>query len=420
MNVEDGNESVGSINMPTLLVETKTLRTSLTTNGRLLQPCSVSSLHFFPYGTLLIASTLGPMAPTQQSRVIRGIRQLVAQTVGEHIAHIQEQVFVATVPLTMQVAQTSQIAQQTSALAREAFHQGHLTKETNAQVRGNVENVLCAYMLQIEQMTQQQLTVVAKGLVETIACASISMEEKVRLQRGQEIAKLCADLATLKSENVQGLMNVQTVTVTRKEELKIALSNVEQQLYYEQMHREQDQRWYKKVIEEMTKKHSESALQCEMIKQQLSKKDVQVNELLQTMQHMSSKMTELKQIVAQSTRRLSQPVGNSNAPTLAEGILDARSVAQSPQYPPRWITRNIGHTAQSSRTPSCWINVDTMVNTNPTPGNSNLVAENVGIDITFQDIAFAQPMSTLGQQNVGIDAMNLQVQTQTSPTVQTR
>lgn len=96
------------------------------------------------------------------------------------------------------------------------------------------------------------------------------------------------------------MTSVQTATVTRKEELKTALSNVEQQIYHEQMRRESDQRWYKNVIEEMTKKQSESDLQHEMIKRQLAEKNAQVNELLQTMQKMNTEMTELTQQVTQS------------------------------------------------------------------------------------------------------------------------
>lgn len=80
--------------------------------------------------------------------------------------------------------------------------QAQLAKETSAQVRGDVKNVLRAHMSQNEQMAQQHLTAVAEGLVEKIARASISVEEKVRLQQGQEIVKLHIELATFKNENV--------------------------------------------------------------------------------------------------------------------------------------------------------------------------------------------------------------------------
>lgn len=147
MNVEHRNEYVGNINIPILPKQTEVTRTSLIASSRLLPPHSVLlTPRFSPYGTLPTMGTSGPMVPNQHNRVIHGIRQPVAPTIGKNITCIQEQVSTATIPLTAQVAQTSQIVQQTSALAREALHQVQVAKETSAQVRGDVENVLRVHM----------------------------------------------------------------------------------------------------------------------------------------------------------------------------------------------------------------------------------------------------------------------------------
>lgn len=87
-----------------------------------------------------------------------------------------------------------------------------------------------------------------------IALSSSTVEEIVWQEQLQEIAKLCSELAALKSENVKGLSTVQTTDVTGQAELKGVIANLEAQFDLEHSSREMDKRWYKGALEEIARK----------------------------------------------------------------------------------------------------------------------------------------------------------------------
>lgn len=73
---------------------------------------------------------------------------------------------------------------------------------------------------------------------------------------------------------------------------------MEAQLNFEHTTHESDKRWYKGVIDEMAKKYQDFTLQCAMIRQRLSEKDTQVQELLRTISEMSGSLDQMKEQLA--------------------------------------------------------------------------------------------------------------------------
>lgn len=113
--------------------------------------------------------------------------------------------------------------------------------------------------------------------------------------------------------------------------MKGVIANLESQLEFEHTTRETDKWWYKGILDEMTKRHQDSSLQRTMIKQRLSKKDAQVQELMQTIKEMSGSMEEMKNQLAQVSRGTRQSL--ERGPTFAIGIPDAGSIATTPRFP---------------------------------------------------------------------------------------
>ena len=81
-----------------------------------------------------------------------------------------------------------------------------------------------------------------------IAQASTTVEETVRQEQLQEIAKLRAELAALKSDTVEGLTTVRTADISGQTELKGVIENLESQLNLEHTSWEIDKRWYQSII----------------------------------------------------------------------------------------------------------------------------------------------------------------------------
>ena len=69
--------------------------------------------------------------------------------------------------------------QQTGALAGHALKAGQQVKKSTKQLKQQVSDVLKAYMQQIEQSMQQQLSTTTKALVKKIALSSSTVEETV-------------------------------------------------------------------------------------------------------------------------------------------------------------------------------------------------------------------------------------------------
>lgn len=262
---------------------------------------------------------------------------------AKYQAKLSKQVSAATILLTVQVAQTSQTVQQIGTIASHALETAQQVKARTKQLKHEVTNILCAYIQQMEVSTQQQLSTATEALVRKIAQASLTVEETMQQEQLQEITKLRAELAMLKSEIVKGSSTIHTTDVTGQAELKGVISNLEVQLDLEHTTRETDKHWYKGVIDEMAQKQQESALQCALIKQRLSKKDAQVQELLKIVSEMSDSMGQLKEQIAQVKQGTAQSL--QSGPTLVGRIPDARSAAIVPRLPSGCvrIRRNVAH-----------------------------------------------------------------------------
>ena len=75
-------------------------------------------------------------------------------------------------------------------------------------------------------------------------------------------------------------------------------------------------------------------LQRVTIRQRLSEKDAQVQELLKTVSNMTSSMEQMKEQLAQVKQGAAQSL--ESGPTLAAGIPDAGSAANAPRIPSGW------------------------------------------------------------------------------------
>lgn len=153
----------------------------------------------------------------------------------------------------------------------------------------------------------------------------------MRQEQIQEVTKLCAKLTALKSETIKKITTIQTTNITGQTELKGIIENLEAQLNFEHTTRESNKWWYKGMVDKMVKKHQDSVLQCAMIKQRLSKKDAQVQELLKTIFEMSDSMEQMKEQIGQVPRGTAQ--SSESGPTFAAGIPDAGSTANAPRFP---------------------------------------------------------------------------------------
>lgn len=98
-------------------------------------------------------------------------------------------------------------------------------------------------MQQTKTSTQQQLLSITEVLDNQIAQASLTVEEVVRQEYLQEIAKLHAKLIALKLETVKGLTTIQTTNVIGQAELKGVITNLESQLQFEHTTRKMDKQW---------------------------------------------------------------------------------------------------------------------------------------------------------------------------------
>lgn len=126
----------------------------------------------------------------EQSHTIHGLQRPVAPSISEHVAQLQAQFLVATVPLTVHVAQTSQAVQQTTVIAGGALQKAQYVQEMSVNMRGDIEGILREHSSQTSTMTQQQVSAVAKTLTKKIARMAIPVEERVRVQQITELEKL--------------------------------------------------------------------------------------------------------------------------------------------------------------------------------------------------------------------------------------
>lgn len=85
----------------------------------------------------------------------------------------------------------------------------------------------------------------------------------------------------------------------------------------------------------MAKKQQNSTLQRALIKQRLSEKDAQVQELLKTVSEMFDSMGQLKKQIAKVKQGIEQSL--HSGPMLAVGILDEGSATTVPRMPSGWV-----------------------------------------------------------------------------------
>lgn len=174
---------MGLVNMPSPLVriEQVTPQSGSPTHSGLLRQRSYSpsSRRFSPYGVPQSASAASPGAPTKESGVVRGLRQPYMPTLAEYQARLCEQVLATIVPLFALVAQTSQPVQQIGTIAGQVLQTTQQVQVGTEQLKGEVIEVLRAYMQQTKTSTQQQLSSIAKVLMNKIAQASSIVEETV-------------------------------------------------------------------------------------------------------------------------------------------------------------------------------------------------------------------------------------------------
>lgn len=156
MNVKD--ENVGSTNMLSPLVLTKRVTPQLGSPIRSglfhQQSYSPSSRRYTPYGVPQSVGVASPGAPAKQSGIVRGLRRSCIPTLAEYQARLSKQVSAAIVPLSVQVAQTSQTVQQTGVLASQALQEAQLAKARTKQLKREVIDVMRAYMQQTKSSTQ--------------------------------------------------------------------------------------------------------------------------------------------------------------------------------------------------------------------------------------------------------------------------
>ena len=104
---QNGDESVGSVNMPTHTTPTEQVTPifgSPPYRGLMRQRSFSPMQRFAPYGAPSMAGASSPGAPTAQSGAIHGVTQPYVPTLAEYQQRLFEQVSTATVPLTVQVA----------------------------------------------------------------------------------------------------------------------------------------------------------------------------------------------------------------------------------------------------------------------------------------------------------------------------
>lgn len=129
---QNGEESVGSVNMPTPLVLTEQVTPqfgSPTRSGLLRQiSYSPSSQRFSLYGVPSPIGAASPSVPTEQSGVVWGLWRPYVPTLAKYQQRLSEQVSVVIVSLFAQVAQTSQSMQQTGTIASHVLETAQQTK----------------------------------------------------------------------------------------------------------------------------------------------------------------------------------------------------------------------------------------------------------------------------------------------------
>lgn len=106
----NGDESVGSVNMPTPPAPTEQVTPTSGSPSRrdLMRQRSFSSTqHFAPYGTQSVVGVSNSGTPTAQSGVIRGVSRPYIPKLAEYQQRLFKQVSAATIPISAQVAQTS-------------------------------------------------------------------------------------------------------------------------------------------------------------------------------------------------------------------------------------------------------------------------------------------------------------------------
>lgn len=159
----NGEESVGSLNMPAHPAPTEVVNPlpgspthGLPTHSGLLCPRAYSpssAQRFSPYGVPLAPGVASPGTPTEQSGVVRGMRRSYVPTLAKHEARLSERISATTIPILVQVAQISETMQQIGALAGHALEAVQEGKKSTKQLKGEVTEVLHAYMQQTEVST---------------------------------------------------------------------------------------------------------------------------------------------------------------------------------------------------------------------------------------------------------------------------
>lgn len=162
-------------------------------------------------------------------------------TLGQHIGALKTQFTQAMAPPSDQVAQTSEVVQQTQGIADAALQSANVAQQETAWMKSDVKNVLREHFSKTSKINQQKLAEVANAFSEKVV-ASMTQAQSELEQQNMELERLRTELAQLKIAEDRSVENVRATSDTNVGEVKNVFSAVKEEVQLEKIDRQLDKR----------------------------------------------------------------------------------------------------------------------------------------------------------------------------------